>query len=212
MVNSMKILVLATDTQKEEWLAQSAPGNDSITWVDNISEIANNNADIIIDLLFEEQPEHATALAQSNASLVIINAVTQTRAGLPSHFVRINGWPTFLERTIIEASGDKALQEQTISVFSTLNKQIAWVADHPGFISARIIAMIINEAYLALEENVSSKEEIDIAMKTGTNYPYGPFDWAEKIGVSKINRLLNALSQQEKRYKPAALLTQEAAQ
>ena len=48
--------------------------------------------------------------------------------------------------------------------------------DIPGFISARVVSMIINEAYFALEEEVSSKEEIDTAMKLGTNYPYGPFD------------------------------------
>ena len=208
----MKILVLATDTQKEEWLAQSAAGDNSITWIRHAGEIANSSADVIIDLLFEEEPGHQTVLSQSGASLVIINAVTTTRAGLPQHFVRINGWPTFLKRTIVEANGDEPVQEKALSVFSTLNKQVSWVADNPGFISARIVAMIINEAYLALEENVSSKEEIDIAMKTGTNYPFGPFEWAEKIGVHRIDGLLNVLSQQEKRYKPAALLTKEAAQ
>ena len=208
----MKILVLATDMQKEEWLAQSAAGNDSITWIGNIDDVAKNNADVIIDLLFEDEPGHETALTESSASLVIINAVTTIRAALPSHFVRINGWPTFLKRAIVEASAEESAQEKAISVFLTLNKQVSWVADQPGFISARIVAMIINEAYLALEENVSSKEEIDIAMKTGTNYPYGPFEWADKIGVQKIDILLNALSQQEKRYKPSVLLTKEAAQ
>jgi 3-hydroxybutyryl-CoA dehydrogenase len=208
----MKILVLATDTQKEEWLAQSATGDGPITWIGNIDDVAKNNAGIIIDLLFEDEPGHEAVLTQSGASLVIINAVTATRAGLPSHFVRINGWPVFLKRAIVEASADESVQEKAISVFSTFNKQVSWVADQPGFISARIVAMIVNEAYLALEENVSSKEEIEIAMKTGTNYPYGPFEWAEKIGVYKIDRLLNALSGQEKRYKPSALLTKEASQ
>lgn len=207
----MKILVLATDTQKEEWLAQSTAGDNSITWIRHAGEIASSGADIIIDLLFEEEPGHETVLSQSGASLVIVNAVTTTRAGLPPHFVRINGWPVFLKRAIVEANGDESVQEKATHVFTAFNKQVSWVADNPGFISARIVAMIINEAYLALEENVSSKEEIDIAMKTGTNYPYGPFEWAEKIGVDRIDSLLNALNQQEKRYKPSALLTKEAA-
>jgi 3-hydroxybutyryl-CoA dehydrogenase len=70
--------------------------------------------------------------------------------------------------------------------------------------------MIINEAYFALEENVSTKEEIDIAMKLGTNYPYGPFEWCKKIGLKNIAALLAELSQTEKRYQPARLLLKEA--
>jgi 3-hydroxybutyryl-CoA dehydrogenase len=57
-----------------------------------------------------------------------------------------------------------------------------------------------------LGEKVSTKEEIDLAMKLGTNYPWGPFEWAEKIGVENILNLLEKLSQQEERYFPAPAL------
>ena len=85
-----------------------------------------------------------------------------------------------------------------------------WVADITGFISLRVVASIINEAYFALEQQVSSKEEIDTAMKLGTNYPYGPFEWSEKIGLKNIYSLLRHLTVEQKRYEPAALLTKEA--
>jgi 3-hydroxybutyryl-CoA dehydrogenase len=58
--------------------------------------------------------------------------------------------------------------------------------------------MIVNEAFIALKEGVSTKEEIDIAMKLGTNYPYGPFEWAEKIGTERIKNLLSKLSVEKK--------------
>jgi 3-hydroxybutyryl-CoA dehydrogenase len=70
--------------------------------------------------------------------------------------------------------------------------------------------MIINEAYLALAEGVSTKEEINTAMKLGTAYPFGPFDWAEKIGLKNIALLLQKLSSTQPRYTPAAGLLQEA--
>ena len=53
--------------------------------------------------------------------------------------------------------------------------------------------MIINEAFIALREGVSTKEEINTAMKLGTNYPYGPFEWAGKIGIERVNALLDKL-------------------
>jgi 3-hydroxybutyryl-CoA dehydrogenase len=71
--------------------------------------------------------------------------------------------------------------------------------------------MIINEAYFALSEEVSTKNEIDIAMKLGTNYPYGPFEWASLIGLLKIAKLLEILYLNDERYATAPALLQELA-
>jgi 3-hydroxybutyryl-CoA dehydrogenase len=57
---------------------------------------------------------------------------------------------------------------------------------------------------------VSSREEIDTAMKLGTNYPYGPFEWTRKIGPQQVAGLLELLSVDQSRYKPAASLKKEA--
>jgi 3-hydroxybutyryl-CoA dehydrogenase len=43
-------------------------------------------------------------------------------------------------------------------------------------------------------------------MKSGTNYPYGPFEWSEKIGVANILNLLEKLAKKEERYSPAPAL------
>jgi 3-hydroxybutyryl-CoA dehydrogenase len=61
-----------------------------------------------------------------------------------------------------------------------------------------------------LNEKVSTKEEIDVAMKLGTNYPYGPFEWSEKIGLKNIYELLFTLSRTSPRYEPAGLLKKVA--
>lgn len=49
-------------------------------------------------------------------------------------------------------------------------------------------------------------------MKLGTNYPMGPFEWAEKIGLRRIYHLLKTLEKEDKRYKAAGLLEKEALQ
>jgi len=78
--------------------------------------------------------------------------------------------------------------------------------DIPGMITARVLATIINEAYYTLGAQVSSREEIDIAMKLGTSYPYGPFEWSDKIGLQRVYELLNELRSADARYMPAPAL------
>jgi 3-hydroxybutyryl-CoA dehydrogenase len=117
---------------------------------------------------------------------------------------RINGWPGFLQREIWEVAGRE--NEGAENVFEELGWKMIWVKDKPGLVAARVISMIVNEAFFALEEKISTKEEIDMAMKLGTNYPFGPFEWAQKIGGDKIVHLLNRLNQEDKRYQPAAAL------
>ena len=143
---------------------------------------------------------------------VIINSVIQPLAGLalPSNVYRINGWSTFLNRPVWEIAG--AENEAIETLFKALNIKIIFVKDEPGFISARVIAMIVNEAFFALEDNVSSKAEIDTAMKLGTNYPFGPFEWAAVIGLENILALLQQLYSTDTRYKPSQLLITEASE
>jgi len=71
--------------------------------------------------------------------------------------------------------------EKLTEIASALGKQLVPVPDQPGFVTARVLSMIINEAWLALEEGVSTKAEIDIAMKLGTNYPLGHLNGAHKL-------------------------------
>ena len=90
-------------------------------------------------------------------------------------------------------------------------KRLLLVEDEPGLVSARVLSMIINEAYFALGENVSTIPEIDLAMKLGTNYSLGPFEWQDRIGIENIYLLLKKLSETSKRYLIAPLLEEKFA-
>lgn len=72
----------------------------------------------------------------------------------------------------------------------------------------RILAMLINEAYDALYLNVASREDIDLAMKNGVNYPKGLIQWSEEIGLKKVLNTLESLfdAYGEDRYRPNFLL------
>lgn len=76
----------------------------------------------------------------------------------------------------------------------------------------RIIVMLINEAYDALHLNVASREDIDLAMTNGVNYPKGLLKWADELGLdwvlSKLENLYNEYC--EDRYRPNVLLRRTA--
>lgn len=74
-----------------------------------------------------------------------------------------------------------------------------------GFHYPRAISMIVNEAYFALGEKLATKEAIDLAMKNGVNYPLGPIEWGEKIGLKYIIDLLTEYTEitQDPRYRLA---------
>jgi len=206
----MQLVVLADQILKQELLDGSTTGQVEITWIDNVDEFPNHtNADGYIDFAFDNGRPRIELL-KNFSQPVIVNSVTDTLRDIDAPFVRINGWPGFFKRSLVEAScNSSSLKEKTERIFNGLNKKTEWVPDEPGFITARVIAMIINEAWYALEEGISTKEEIDVAMKLGTNYPYGPFEWGNQIGLKNIYALLDKLGKSNNRYQPAALMKKQ---
>ncbi len=179
-----------------------------ITHVEWIRLNSLNNIPASIDAVFIID-ESAVIDYSTLSKPVFINAVCGTlkEINTPENVVRINGWNGFLSRPNWEIAG--IINENIITIINALNKQYTKVPDEPGFIAARVLAMIINEAWFTLEEKISTKAEIDIAMKLGTNYPYGPFEWGKLIGEKNIVELLQKLSVHNKRYLPAPLLQQK---
>ena len=67
------------------------------------------------------------------------------------------------------------------------------VADAPGLVVARTLAMLINEAADAVQHGVCSPAGADAAMKLGVNYPAGPFEWLAAWGAPGVMAVLRAL-------------------
>ena len=71
----------------------------------------------------------------------------------------------------------------------------------------RILSMLINEAADALYLNIASKEDIDLAMTKGVNYPKGLLYWADEIGIETVYKTLISLKNKysEDRYRPSPI-------
>ena len=216
----MKLAILANEEQKQEWLSKAAQGEIQLIWAANHQELAETEADAYFDLLFHQDVSRVESLLQLERPLFINEVIYPFNALLNggSHKIstplfRINAWPGFLKRELIEVCSFKKEDEQVVEkILSVPGWKFKLVPDVAGMISARIIAMIINEAYYTLQDQVSTKQEIDIAMKLGTNYPHGPFEWSELIGLQNIYRLLLEMSRDDQKYQPAELLKNETEQ
>lgn len=204
----MKLAVITNEQLKAAFFSKQTANSATVCFVKEPQHVPADTY-IVFDLLFEHTRERVSLLEQFLPRLVFINAVTDTLTAIGQPFIRINAWPTFLKRNIIEIAALPEQQKPVKDAFEQLGWDYQLVPDITGMISARIISTVINEAYYTLNEEVSTKEEIDTAMKLGTNYPYGPFEWSEKIGLKNIYELFVQLNKENNLYEVSTLLTSE---
>lgn len=152
-------------------------------------------------------------------SLVYATSVTQAASwmGNPHNLV---GFGVVLPLTtpgIVELAKGLQTSEEAMSrakaLWKSLGMDVVEVQEGPGLVRARTICCLINEAASALQEGVATAEDIDAAMRLGTNYPYGPLEWADIIGLDNVLAVMNGLHSEygEDRYRPSPILKRMAA-
>lgn len=172
---------------------------------------------LIFDLSFDKNPESIKYYAPLKSKVVIVAAIKTQLAKAVSLYNRevectligMNTLPSFINRSLAEVS---ICDDKHVEALDFTMKQLGWeyklVHDRVGMITPRIVFMIINEACYTLQEGTASMKDIDVSMKLGTNYPFGPFEWADKIGIQHVYETLEALYQDthDERYKICPLL------
>ncbi|WP_017435991.1 3-hydroxyacyl-CoA dehydrogenase [Saccharococcus caldoxylosilyticus] len=94
-------------------------------------------------------------------------------------------------------------------VAEKMGKETVVVNEFPGFVTSRISALIGNEAFYMLQEGVGTPEQIDKAIKLGLNFPMGPFELADLVGLdTRLNNLKYLHEKLGEKYRPAPLLEQ----
>jgi 3-hydroxybutyryl-CoA dehydrogenase len=215
----MHILVLAGPEMAEEF-RQKFPETSNgtrFTFLQSHSVIDEQlePSDVVFDFLLHEEPERLSLYAPEQ--VVFCNTATIQLAALvkasgvnnPCTLIGFNGLPSLFNRPVLEVSlFDKKSESKLIEVCNELGTEFLIVADRVGMVTPRIICMIINEACYTLQEQTAGIEDIDLGMKLGTNYPKGPFEWANLIGVENVYNLLQAVYEDTKdeRYKVCPLL------
>ena len=80
----------------------------------------------------------------------------------------------------------------------------------PGLWAARTLAMLVNEGADAVSQGVCDEAGADTAMKLGTNWPAGPFEWLQRFGIEALVAVLDHLhaATRNERYRVSPLLQQ----
>lgn len=88
-----------------------------------------------------------------------------------------------------------------------MGKETVVVNEFPGFVTSRISTLVGNEAFRMLEEGVGSPEDIDKAIKLGLNFPMGPFELGDLVGLDTRLKNLKYLHETlGERFRPSPLL------
>ena len=215
----MKILARGSNNRLEELKEKLSAVSCVLTCIDESDLLSANvhDYDVIFDLKFDENIEQLKYFAGLKQIPVFVCAVKQQLAkavseygrNIDCHLFGINALPTFINRSLLEVSlYNIADLVQLEHWMKKLNVNYKVVNDRVGMVTPRILFMIINEACYTLQEGTASLEDIDTSMKLGTNYPFGPFEWADKIGIKNVFETLNAiyLDTHDERYKICPLL------
>ncbi len=97
--------------------------------------------------------------------------------------------------------------ETTLAVAHQMGKQTVVVNESPGFVTSRMSALVGNEAFYMLMEGVASAEDIDRAIKLGLNYPMGPLELGDLVGLDVRLRNLEYLHRTlGEKFRPCPLL------
>jgi 3-hydroxybutyryl-CoA dehydrogenase len=216
----MKILIIGEDANLQESRLKFGDGHqytlaDAHREADKLAE----DFDLVLDFIIDESPEQIEIYFKY-PGIVLLNTVKITLTELTFHkrhklkaqIFGFNGLPTFLNREVFEVSCIEPSDKPSLKrLCEQLKTDFISVDDRVGLVTPRVICMIINEAYYTVQEGTASREDVDMAMKLGTNYPYGPFEWSKRIGLKNVYEVLEAVYEDTKdeRYKICSLLKKE---
>ncbi len=182
--------------------------------VDMVVEAIYENMDAKKDL-FKKMDAAAradTIFASNTSSLSITEMASVTKRPakvIGTHFFNPVPAMKLVEIVVGEKSSAETI-EAAIAFSKKLDKTPVKVKDSPGFIVNRILIPVLAEAVKILQEGLASAEDIDTAMQLGANFPAGPLQLADFVGLDIARATAETLERGlGKCYAPPKLLVEK---
>src|SRR4051794_31908666 len=186
---------------------------DAVSSADLVIEAVPEKAEIkrhVFETLEEYAPSHC--LFATNTSTMspteIASYTKRPEKTIAMHFFNpVHKMPLVEIVRGLETSDETA--QQIRAVAEQMGKETVVINEFPGFVTSRISALVGNEAFYMLQEGLGTPEEIDKAIKLGLNYPMGPFELVDLVGLdARLNNLKYLHEKLGEKYRPAPLLEQ----
>jgi 3-hydroxybutyryl-CoA dehydrogenase len=187
-------------------------------------EEAAREADLVIEAVPEEMESKieiftlldkicrpGTILATNTSSLSVTEIASVTYCA--SRCIGMHFFNPVHKMKLLEIVRGLETDAETVAaateVGKRMGKETVVIKEAPGFITSRINAMIGNEAFYMLQEEIASAADIDKALKLGLNHPMGPFEMVDLVGLDTRLHILEYLHKSlGEKYRPAPLLVQ----
>ena len=202
---------------------QAALGQANLSYTTNFAE-GVSQADLIIEAVpekkdikksvFEQMEKYApsTCYFATNTSTMSPTEIA-SYAGRPERTIAMHFFNPVHRMKLVEIVRGLETNDETADlirqVAEQMGKETVVINEFPGFVTSRISALVGNEAFYMLQEGLGTPEEIDKAIKLGLNYPMGPFELVDLVGLDvRLNNLRYLHEKLGEKYRPAPLLEQ----
>jgi len=134
-----------------------------------------------------------------------------SRIATPERFVGISLSGLFPEKKMVELIGGERTSADALEAAKTLFQKLQFTTvisqDRPGHILNRVIASMINEAIYMNMYGLGRMEDIDQMMKLAANFPLGPFEYADSVGLDRVLKTLEWMTEElGPHYRPCPVL------
>tara|TARA_R110002096_G_scaffold95131_1_gene213535 strand:- start:51841 stop:52683 length:843 start_codon:yes stop_codon:yes gene_type:complete len=179
---------------------------------DCVIEAATENVDLKLNILkqLDDICKTETLLCSNTSSISITKMAAVTKR--PEQVCGMHFMNPVPVMKLVEGIRGLQTSDDTFKkvrkLTETLGKVFVEANDRPGFVVNRILMPMINEAIFTLSEGIANEEDIDQAMKLGTNQPMGPLALADLIGLDTCLAIMHVLHEGlgESKYRPCPLL------
>ena len=207
----------AAEVSKAKQRIQTTQHLEELSRTDLVIEAASENPQLKFEIFrkLDSICRDDVILSTNTSSISITEIAAQTRR--PDRVVGMHFMNPVPLMKLIEVIRGLRTSDETFRAVRALGEKMGKDCieskDFPGFVVNRILMPMINEACYALFEGLASAQDIDNAMKLGTNQPMGPLTLADFIGLDTCLAILNVMHDGlgDPKYRPCPLLKQYVA-
>jgi 3-hydroxybutyryl-CoA dehydrogenase len=203
-----------TDADKQKTLSRITPlvGLDKAAECDLAIEAVVESMEVKAKVFSElDRLAPKGAILASNTSSLPITSIA-AKTGRPGQVIGMHFMNPVPVMKLVEVINGLATEPEVTATIKEVAESMGKIAvecrDVPGFVSNRVLMVMLNEALWELYEGVASAEGIDQIMKLGMNHPMGPLALADLIGLDTVLAILNVLldGYGDPKYRPCPLL------